>query len=64
MKSASVSIRIRISIEDEQTGDVMNKKYASYQKQMLVALKWLEVYKYLFFVLLDGDFRLQSGEVV
>ena len=64
MKSASVSIRIRISIEDEQTGDVMNKKYASYQKQMLVALKWLEVYKYLFFVLLDGDFRPQSGEVV
>ena len=64
MKSASVSIRIRISIEDEQTGDVMNKKYASYQKQMLVALKWLDAYKYLFFVLLDGDFRPQSGEVV
>ena len=53
-----------ISIEDEQTGDVMNKKYAPYQKQMLAALKWLDVYKYLFFVLLDGDFRPQSGEVV
>ena len=63
MKSASVA-NSGSQLRTSKPETSWRKNYAPYQKQMLVALKWLDVYKYLFFVLLDGDFRPQSGEVV
>ena len=65
-ESVNASIRIRVSIEDEQTRDVLNKKYGPYQKQMPIALKEVDVYKYLLFVLLDSrtNYTWRSMRVV